>query len=80
MNVQKSTIFSFDKMFVQKKICCKILMEFTYYFYQKVHSDQYYHCGSTDDLQDKPNSLIEKYKLILSLCIGCQDKELDFFC
>ncbi|PKK65844.1 hypothetical protein RhiirC2_785563 [Rhizophagus irregularis] len=32
------------------------------------------------DLQDKPDSLMEKYKSILSLYAGCQDKELDFFC
>ncbi|POG62444.1 hypothetical protein GLOIN_2v1882875 [Rhizophagus irregularis DAOM 181602=DAOM 197198] len=80
-----STVFPqdhnlFDKVFVREKICCKTPMEFTYYSCRKVHSDRCYHCGSTDDLQDKPDSLMEKYKSILSLCAGCQDKGLDFFC
>ncbi|CAB4478188.1 hypothetical protein RhiirA1_465324 [Rhizophagus irregularis] len=80
-----STIFLqdhnlFDKVFVQEKICCKTPMEFTYYSCRKVHSDWCYHCGSTDDLQDKLDSLMEKYKSIISLYAGCQDKGLDFFC
>ena len=55
-------------------------MEFTYYSCRKVHPDRCYHCGSTKDLQDKPNLLMETYKSVLPLCANCQDKGLDFFC
>jgi hypothetical protein len=70
----------FNKVFVREKIGCKTPMEFTYYSCRKSHPDRCYHCGSTEDLQNKPNLLMEAYKSVLSLCANCQDKGLDFFC
>ena len=46
----------------------------------KVHPDRCYHCGSTDNLQIKPDLLMETYKSVLPLCTDCQDKGLNFFC
>ena len=61
----------FNKVFIREKICCKIPMEFTYYSWQKVHSDRCYYCGSTENLQDKSNLLMETYKSVLPLCAIC---------
>src|SRR2546423_5402932 len=74
-----SAIFShehdlFNKVFVREKIGCKTPMEFTYYSCRKVHPDRCYHCGSTDNLQIKPDLLMETYKSVLPLCTDCQDK------
>lgn len=64
---------------MREKISCQSPMELAYYSSRKVKPERCYWCGSKDDLQVKPQNLIDSYQLVYPLCDNCHDEGNDFY-
>ena len=55
-------------------------MEYSYYSCRKAKSERCYWCGSKDNLQVKPQNLVDSYQIVYPLCDICCDEGNDFYC
>ena len=70
----------YNVIFVREKISCQIPMEYSYYSCRKAKSERCYWCGSKDNLQVKPQNLVDSYQIVYPLCDICCDEGNDFYC
>ena len=69
----------YNIIFIREKISCQSPMELAYYSCRKVKPERCYWCGSEEDLQVKPQNLIDSYQLVYPLCSNCYDEGNDFY-
>ena len=54
-------------------------MELAYYSCRKTKPERCYWCGSEEDLQIKPQNLIDTYQMVYPLCGNCYEEGIDFY-
>ena len=70
----------YNIIFVRDKISCQKPMELTYYSCRKTKLERCYWCGFKEDLQVKPQHLIDTYQMVYPLCNNCHEEGIDFYC